>query len=324
MKYLYIEKRHPDIILKNPWPMRAMRMQEEFKALGLPYHLAYIDDFSIDFINGETIIKFDNIDLREFSHIIFGGHQNASQTDYKTKVIVAEYLKKYNQEHPNKQILLQNQDFILKMPYYDKIHMGLLATQYNLPYLNSYYRGDGDYINHIDELSGYPTITKHAIGTNDRIRKENGKMMTKKNVFLVEKEEDWNQDRLKEKNKSNFFIQEFSPAAEDYRIFVSKGKVVGGWKRISLDDSFMTVGGDRKYVLYNSPSPEINNICEKASQVWSVDFMALDFIYVNNKPVILEYSMNPGFKAYEEKCEAGKTELDKKPINVARTIIKSF
>jgi hypothetical protein len=326
MRYLYIEKRHPDIILKNPWPMRAMRMAQEFEAKGLEYDLSYIDNFSIDFVDGETIIKFAGKDLKEFTHIIFGGHQNGNEWDYKTKVIVAEYVKKYNEEitDNSKKIHLQNQEFILNMPYYDKIHMGLLATQYDLPYLNSYYRKDGDYLNKTEELSGYPTISKHALGTNDRLKGDDGKMRTKKNVFLVEEKSGWDQDRLKDKDKSEFFIQEFSPAAEDYRIFVSKGKVVGGWKRISLDDSFMTVGGDRKYVLYNSPSPEIIEICEKAASVWGVDFMALDFIYRDGKPVILEYSMHPGFKAYEEKCEAGETEMDKEPINVAKTIIESF
>ena len=46
--------------------------------------------------------------------------------------------------------------------------------------------------------------------------------------------------------------------------------------------------------------------------------MALDFMYKDDKPYILEFSMHPGFNAYETKCEDGE------PIDVADAIIASF
>lgn len=322
MKYLYIEKRQ-NVDLKEEWPNRAMRMIEEFEAANLDFAIAYNDSFEIDFTDGETIIRFDGHDLRDFTHIFFGGHRSETRWDYEIKVIVATYCKTYNKAHVDAPIHLQNQEFILKMPYYDKLHMAFLCMQHGIPHLNTYYRRDGNYSENIENYGGYPTIAKHVWGVNDRVEID-GKNMVKKNVFKIDDADEWQQARLADKRLSQFFTQQFSQAGEDYRIFVSKGKVVGGWKRISLDDSFMTVGGERKYELYNNPAPEILEICEKASNAWGVDFMALDFIYAGNQPVVLEFSMHPGFKAYETKTEAPESDTEQKPINVAKTIIESF
>lgn len=300
-----------------------MRFIEEFEKANIPYHIAYIDSFTITYVDGEINITFGGKNLKEFTHVIFGGHNSDSEWDYRIKVITAEYTKKYNQENPDSQIKLQNQEFILNMPYYDKLHMALISMQHNLPHLNTYYRNDGAYEANEDFSGGYPIIAKHALGLNERIEK-NGKRLLKKNVFLIENPEGWHQDRLDTKDKKEFFTQQYSKAGEDYRIFVSKGKVVGGWKRISLDDSFMTVGGKRRYELYNTPAPEIVDVCEKAAKAWGADFMALDFIYKEEQPVILEFSMHPGFNAYENKCEAGNEETSKEPINVPKVTIESF
>ena len=90
-----------------------------------------------------------------------------------------------------------------------------------------------------------------------------------------------------------FFTQEFSETATDYRIFVSKGKVIGGWKR-EAKTGFMTVlAKNSTYTYYNDPAPEIVDICERAAKAWEVDFMALDFMYKNDKPYILEFSNRP-------------------------------
>lgn len=325
MKYLYIEKRQ-NIVLTNPWPKRAMRFIQEFKDLGLEHDVVYNDSFSINLVDGNVAISFDGKALTDYTHVIFGGHRSETRWDYEVKVIVAQFIKKHNSENSNSQIKLQNIDFMLNFPYYDKIQMAAICMLNDIPHLNTYYRRDGMYDKNIDKMSGYPTITKHVWGVNDRIPNPNkpGKTMVKKTVYRVEDTQGWQQERLKEKDLSQFFIQEYSPAGEDYRIFVSKGKVVGGWKRISLDDSFMTVGGERKYELYNSPAKEMVEACEKASKAWGVDFMALDFIYKGDTPVVLEFSMHPGFNAYENKCEPGKDSNSKEPINVAKTIIESF
>ena len=49
--------------------------------------------------------------------------------------------------------------------------------------------------------------------------------------------------------------------------------------------------------------------------------MAIDVIYKDNKPYVLEVNMNPGFKAYEKKIEP---KDGYEIINIAKEMILSF
>jgi glutathione synthase/RimK-type ligase-like ATP-grasp enzyme len=70
--------------------------------------------------------------------------------------------------------------------------------------------------------------------------------------------------------------------------------------------------------MYNEPNSEIRKIAERFATLIEADFMAIDFMYINNKPHIQEISFHPGFKAYETKITEGK------PINIAEAIITAF
>lgn len=305
--YLYIEKRQRVKKTDSPYSRRATRIADELEAMGLNYKIAHFDEIEVDFKNDKITVLADGEDITRFSHIIFGGH--SGYKEYELKRLIVDVA----QASGNTQV--QNADFIKKLPYYTKIGFAKVCVENNLPHLHTYFSNTGSYESQ-QEIS-YPYIAKHYNGENDLVR-EGEKDVIRKNVFIIEDNNSWQQERLSEKSPADFLIQEFADAGEDLRIFVSNGKVVGGWKRIA-GEGFMTVGGEgRRYVYYNSPAQEIVDICEKAASAWSVDFMALDFIYKDGKPYILEFSMNPGFHAYETKCEDGE------PVNVARAIIESF
>ncbi len=165
-------------------------------------------------------------------------------------------------------------------------------------------------------LKEYPLIIKEYSGAN-RTEMIDGKEKIKKNVFKLEKDEDYKQENLDGQDLSHFFIQEFSDTAEDYRVFVKLGKVIAGWKR-KAGEGFMTVNKrTSSYEMYNQADTEITEIAERMASALEADFMAVDFMYIHGKPCIQEISLHPGYKAYETKIEG-------EPVNIAEAIITAF
>lgn len=316
MRYLYIEKPQR-VEISGEYPKRALRIIEEFEKANLPYDIIYSNDIKLYFAGDTLEISVAGKDILKYSHIIFGGHHLHRQSDYEIKRIIVEHVEAYNVANKDNPIRIQNAKFIKKMAFYSKLYMTKMCLDADLPYLASYYDRSGGYKDEAPPFP-YPMIVKHQRGVNE-IAMIDGKRRVKKNVFKVDNESDWGQDRLVSKRLSNFFIQEFADSGEDFRFFVSKGRIVGGWKRVA-GDTFMTVNRREgsQYLYENDPAKEIHDICQRATDAWGVDFMALDFIYKDGKPYILEYSMHPGFDAYENKCEGGE------PANIAKAIIESF
>jgi len=312
MKYLVIDKRQrvKDIEI----PTASFRILEELKKKDIPTDFVYNDEIELLFTKGSTQIKAKEVDIKEYTHIIFRGHALHNDREYALKRYIIDYIEQHNSDTPEKKVLIQNSKAIKKLPYYNKVAISLLCSQYNLPYFQTYYRTDGKYLQPRDMLKEYPLILKEYAGIN-RVEIINGEEKIKKNVYKIEKDEDYEQEGLKGQDLSNFFLQEFSDAAEDYRIFVKLGKVIGGWKR-TASKGFMTVNKGI-YEMYNKPDEEITAIAEKMASILEADFIAVDFMYMNGKPCIQEISLHPGFKAYETKIEG-------EPVNIAEAIITAF
>ena len=217
MKYLVIDKRPR--IKKMEIPSASSRILEELKKKDIPADFVYNDEIEILFMDGSTQIKAKGIDVKEYTHIIFRGHALHNDKQYALKRYIIDYIEQHNSDNPEKKVLIQNSKAIKKLPYYNKIAIFLLCSQYNLPYFQTYYRTDGKYLEPRDMLKEYPLIIKEYAGIN-RIEIIDGEEKIKKNVFKLEKDEDFEQDGLKDQDLSNFFLQEFSNTAEDYRIFV--------------------------------------------------------------------------------------------------------
>ncbi|WKZ31427.1 MAG: hypothetical protein QY318_01490 [Candidatus Dojkabacteria bacterium] len=304
--------------MSGEYPKRAIRIMEELEKAGLPYDFAYNDQISISLNKSELQIKVNGKDVREYTHIIFGGHHLHSQRDYEIKRLIVDVVDEHNQDSGNSEpIRVQNSRFIKRMTFYSKLHMAKICADYGLPFLATYYDRSGKY-QQSNLPFPYPLIAKHVDGRNDLVMID-GEKKVKKNVYKLDNENGWKQDRLATKSPALFFIQEFADSGEDFRYFVSKGEVIGGWKRVA-GDSFMTVNRKEgaRYFYANEPDKKIRDICKAAADGWGVDFMALDFMYKDGEPHILEFSMNPGFDAYEKKCEDGE------PTNIAEAIVKSF
>ena len=312
MKYLVIDKRPR--VKQMEIPTASVRILEELKKKDIPTDFVYNDEIEILFTEGSTQIKAKGIDVKEYTHIIFRGHALHNDRQYALKRYIIDYIEQHNSDNPEKKVLVQNSKAIKKLPYYNKVAISLLCSQYNLPYFQTYYRTDGKYLEPRDMLKEYPLIIKEYAGIN-RVEIIDGEEKIKKNVYKIEKNEDFEQEGLENQNLGDFFLQEFSDTAEDYRVFVKLGKVIGGWKR-SASKGFMTVNKGI-YEMYNEPDQEMKEIAEKMASILEADFIAVDFMYMNGKPCIQEISLHPGFKAYE-------TKIKGTPVNIAEAIITAF
>lgn len=315
MKYLIIDKRQRvEVATMGKIPTGSARLVEELEKKNIPYDFAYNDEIEFMFHNSSTKIKIQGHDIKEYSNIIFRGHSLDDEREYQYKRFIIDYVEQYNQDNPEKKVNIQNSKAIKNLPYYNKIAFAMLCSKNNLPYFDTYFHTNGEYLKEREMLKEYPLIIKEYSGTN-RIELIDGKEKIKKNVFKLEKDEDYKQENLDGQDLSHFFIQEFSDAGEDYRIFVKLGKVIAGWKRKAVT-GFMTVSKG-EYEMYNQPNEEITAIAEKMASVLEADFMAVDFMYIHGKPHIQEISFHPGYKAYE-------TKIDGEPVNIAEAIITAF
>jgi len=307
MRYLIIDKRQR---ITGKISYASKRLIEELEKKDYSYDFAYNDELEFIFKGGNIGIKAKGKDIAEYTHIIFRGHSLSNEKEYHFKRYIVDYADLYNNENPGKEIKVQNSRAIINLPYYNKIALALFCAKNNLPYLDTYFRTDGNYLQDRDILNDYPLIMKDYAGKN-RIENIKGEEKIKKNVFKIDSEDDY-----KNLDTSNMFLQEFSPSGEDYRIFVKLGKVIGGWKR-KAKGSFMTVSKG-EYEMYNEPCTEMKNIAERFATLIGANFIAVDFMYINDKPYIQEISFHPGFKAYETKIAEGK------PVNIAEAIITAF
>lgn len=310
MKYLIIDKKQR-VKTERKLPYASSRMVEELEKENIEYDFVYNTELGFDFGREELVIKANDIDIREYTHILIRGHHLERHRDYETKAIIINYIDHLNSTGKTS-IKVQNSESMKLFPYYNKILMAQICLQNDVPYLHTYYQTGGDYV--VKQNMGYPHIIKEYAGVND-LRMIDGEKKVKKNVYLIEKEEDYNQEHLKDKDLRDFFIQEFAPGSEDIRTFVQNGKLIGGWKR-EAKEGFMTVSKG-EYTMYNNPADEIKELAEKVANIFKADFIAVDFMYKDGMPFLQEISFHPGFKAYETKIEG-------EPINVAKAIIESF
>lgn len=315
MKYLVIDKKQRgDIGIGITIPTGSARILEELKKEGIECDFVYNDELEFIFNEGKTIIRAKGKEITEYSHIIFRGHSLHNDKEYHYKRYIIDFADQYNKENPDKKILVQNSEAIKKFPYYNKIAIAQFCSINNIPYFNTYFRTDGDYLTERDSLTSFPLILKEYSGVN-RITIIDGEEKIKKNVFKIDSEEGYKQEGLDGQDKKNFFLQEFSPTATDYRVFVKLGQVIGGWTR-KASSGFMTVNKGI-YEMYNEPSSEIKAIAEKVATLLDADFIAIDFMEIEGKPAVQEWSFHPGYKAYETKIEGT-------PVNIAQAIISAF
>lgn len=310
MRYLIIDKKQR-VEISGDATYAVTRLKEELDAIGATYLFATTDDIDIS-LNTSIQISVLGEDIRNFTHIILRGHRLHKPWEYETKAILAHYIDEYNRTNPLKQILFQNINAIINLPFYDKLHISKMCIDYGLPIIPTLYRSSGNY----ETSLPYPYILKDFTGEND-LRIIDGKEKIKKNVYLIDRPEDLKQENLKNKDLTKYFVQKFIPASEDIRAFVSKGKCIGGFIR-KATEGFMTVNKGE----YNSFDPndvkDIKEMSELVASKFKADFIAVDWMRdENDKLLLLEFSLNPGFKAYERKSTGPK-------VNIAKAIIESF
>jgi glutathione synthase/RimK-type ligase-like ATP-grasp enzyme len=315
MRYLILDKRQRvETGNDDRIATASLRIMEELDKKNIPHSLVYLDELEFEFINGETVIKAKREDIRKYTHILFRGHVLHNEMEYHFKRYIVDFAEYHNMHNQDNKILVQNSEAIKKLPYYNKIALAMFCHTNDIPYFDTYYRSDGNYLAHRDVLETFPLIMKEYSGAN-RIEKKDGKDVTKKNVFKITHEDDFRQKVLKDLDHSRFFIQQYSDTGKDMRLFVKGDKVIGGWQREAVD-GFMTVKGGN-YSLYNKPTKKEMELALKVARLLDSDFIAVDIMYVDNKPLLQEISLHPGFKAYE-------TKIDGDTVNIAEAIVTAF
>ncbi len=282
MKYLIIDKKQR-VQTENKLPYASLRITEELKKKNLDFYFAYFDQIEIFFKDSKLKILVNGVEPSTYSHIIFRGHELGQKTHYETRTLITHYIEQKNKTKVGTSTKVQNTEATKTMPYYDKIWVAWVCAKNQIPFFKSYYKLSGDYSVEHENFSVYPLIIKHITGEND-VRKVQNKDKVKKNVYKLENKGDLKQKYLKGKNLKEFFIQEFSDEGEDMRIFVSKNKIIGGWRR-KAQKGFMTVS-QGEYTIYNKPSKEITNLAIKTSKAFKADFIATDFMFKDGKPYL--------------------------------------
>lgn len=313
MKFLIIDKKQR-VELKSEYSFVLTRLLEEVVALGHEAEVCYFENIQMQFDTEGMKIMVNDRDLREFTHIIPRGHSLDSAIQYETKRIIADYIDQHNTNNPQNRIEMQNAQAIKNFPYYDKLYMSAICSQNNIPLIDSYYRLDGGYPMKQLPLSS-PYIVKNYLGQVE-LRTIDGKEKIKKNVFKIEKDTDWQQENLINKDLKDYLIQEFIPTGEDVRIFIKLGKAIAAFKRVATEGFMTVVRG--KYTIFDlNENRETMELAEKVAQIFKADFMAVDFMYKDGKPLLQEISFSPGFKAFEIKIEGNQ-------MNMAKEIVTAF
>jgi len=266
------------------------RFSEELKKLSIPFDIANYKDIQIYSNNNEFEIKIRGKNIKNYTHIIRKNVENNAELNLRL------LLSQYCQAHG---IRFLNSNFLQKIPYYNKLSQLVILSENKIPYLPSLYLTDGKYEN-IKNPFGYPVILK---GHTGRVGKQ---------VFLIKSEDELKNFLRNNKVKRTYILQQFSPTKEDFRLILVGGKIIGGWKRRAIE-TFKTTAGENEKMLYDHPTQKEKLIAEKVSKILNADYCAIDMMYLNNKPYVLEVNLNAGFKVYEEKLHS--------KVNVAKTII---
>lgn len=306
MKFLIIDIRKRVGDLDTPH-YAVERLCEVLSSREIAWDTCHYDEIGLLHLDDKLEILAKGEPLSAYSHVIIRGHR--TQYEYMLK----RYIVQYADENG---IKVQNSEFMKLFPHYNKLIQMVLFSKEGIPYVDSYYNIDGRYWEKDDALEklGFPMIYKHTEGAY-RIEKVDGKDKTKKNVFLVHdkdelKEECLRRDGPEERfltKTSEYFLQKYVDIGEDYRAIMLGGKFLSGWKR-EATRNFLTVSKG-EYSLHAEPEKDFLELAQRTNDVLKADYCAVDIIYVDKKPYVLEVNMNPGFKSFETKIEGADVDV---------------
>ena len=128
-------------------------------------------------------------------------------------------------------------------------------------------------------------------------------------VFLVKNKKQLMEKILKipENKKEMLVVQEKVDSDFDIRLLFFKNKLLGGMKRFSDNflNNFNQGGKVEKYI----PNKEELKTAKKAIKKFGMDYIAVDLMYKNKKPVIIEIQVGPwthGLRKANDNFNLGK------------------
>lgn len=200
---------------------------------------------------------------------------------------------------------LLNEASFSKWPSLDKATQHINLATAHLPVVESFSFPSKDEVKKWSR-NAYPYIAKDIIGSSGI------------DVFKISGSSDMT--KLLEKFNSNLKIksllfQRFLPNAEDLRIIILDGKIIGAMKRIAQPGNFLSNysqgGSVRLYDIENDL--EAGRLALEVSELFKLDYCGVDLMKNNEgKWVVLEVNRACQFEGFEKSTR----------INVAQKIIK--
>lgn len=200
---------------------------------------------------------------------------------------------------------LLNEASFSKWPSLDKATQHINLATAHLPVVESFSFPSKDEVKKWSR-NAYPYIAKDIIGSSGI------------DVFKISSSSDMT--KLLEKFNSNLKIksllfQRFLPNAEDLRIIILDGKIIGAMKRIAQPGNFLSNysqgGSVRLYDIENDL--EAGRLALEVSELFKLDYCGVDLMKNNEgKWVVLEVNRACQFEGFEKSTR----------INVAQKIIK--
>lgn len=200
---------------------------------------------------------------------------------------------------------LLNEASFSKWPSLDKATQHINLATAHLPVVESFSFPSKDEVKKWSR-NAYPYIAKNIVGSRGI------------DVFKISGSSDMT--KLLEKFDSNLKIksllfQRFLPNAEDLRIIILDGKIIGAMKRIAQPGNFLSNysqgGSVRLYDIENDL--EAGRLALEVSKLFKLDYCGVDLMKNNEgKWVVLEVNRACQFEGFEKSTR----------INVAQEIIK--
>jgi len=305
-KYLIVDKKQR-VKIESTHSYTLTRLKEEAEKNGDLCDIVYLEDILFSKVNNYEKSSFPR-DISEYSHAIIRGHNNQEQ--YRNKKALLGFLRATNPT-----IKIQNEKAYDKFATYSKLEQLSVFLNNSIATPKTYYpKSPAESNEEIMKNCGFsfPIIAKHIYGENRlETSQETGQLTAKKNIFLIKQIEDFGQLNPLQ----DYFFQEFIPSGKDFRAYVKNNQVIAMWQR-QATTSFITVS-QGLYSFVENPSSQLVEISKKVAKAIESDFVAVDIMEKDGKPLVLEVNLNPGIKAFETKVLGHS-------INLARVILESF
>ncbi|MDH4330868.1 MAG: RimK family alpha-L-glutamate ligase [Candidatus Moranbacteria bacterium] len=256
--------------LKGPLKKCSEKLEEdtEINVINLEDIIVQYDEKGVNFyFEKENLLEYDafliRVDLSVQKELLF---------------LIASTLK-------NEGKVVVNESYCGLGSMSDKLSFLSVAKEFDIHHPKTFFVRSYDKLEEILDKMQFPFIVKDHQGWQGS------------SVEKIEKKE--NLEYLKDAfPKNGLLIQEYIPIKSDIRVLVVGYTVIGAMERFSTSDDFRTnisLGGEAKKIELTE---EMKTLAERISKETRNDILGVDFIFKDDKLLVLEIEECPGVKGF--------------------------